>query len=423
MIHKLEIKHEVLNRDDAAYAINEVRKARETLRELYKDKDKYRDKIRILSQHIHNVRLTSVIKEKFTGTLTRKKPKGYGRKFEIVSYHRLHENLVNIRATMLDDLKRQRKFNRTKSMKWNTFGIKKYLKFGSQEKGFVYPKAGTILELLKAKQIKTIKDPKKPKTKDNHIGVEIEFASYLSESQIGQLFLDANLLDYVELHHEYIEGRDKNGGEAEWELCVIAPEKEIFDIIKRVCVVLNEQADANITYGCGLHVHIDARNRDVKKMYNNLFNCQEVLYSMVNHTRRSNKHVQLMQKKQWLPPRPGFAHTTACKEEHCVCKFENKDDFKGKAMRFYGINSWSYISHKTMEVRIHSGSSNAAKINNWIKLLLNIVDGKAIKSYIKNIEDFKSTIQMDEKLMSYVESRVEYFKRDGSEESGSGIFR
>ncbi len=412
MIHKLEITHKIHNRDEVAYAVAEIRKAQETLKELYKDKEKYKDKIRILAQHIHNVRDQATLRETYECKLTRNKPKGYQRKATVESFKEIHESLIDCKQALHTALKETRRRNKLKNTKWSVFGIKRYAREGTDAKGFVHTKPNTIIELLKSKMIKTIKTPKLPFNKDNHVGVEIEFASFLSEDQIGQLFLDAGLIEFVQLDHEFIEGRDKNNGEKEYELCVVAPEMKIFEIIERVCSVLNEKVDANITFGCGLHVHIDARNRNIRKMFDNLFNCQEILYSMVAHTRRTNRHVQLMDRKQWMPPKDGFRHKPVCKDEKCVCTFINKEDFKNKAFRYYGLNTWSYISHNTMEVRIHSGTANAVKINNWIKILLSIVDGKPIKGYIRNVDEFKNAVRLDSVLTDYVEKRIENFKRE-----------
>jgi hypothetical protein len=407
MIYKLELEHKTTNKDDVAYAVAELRKAKETLNELCKDKEKYKDKIRILAQHIHNVRKNAKLREYYDAKLIRKKDNMY-REFDFHEYSELHENLKEHRRSMVNAVKIQRRQNKEIAKQWKEFGIKKYAKIGSKKMGYVHFKAGTILELLKSKKIKTIKDAKKPFNSSNHIGVEIEFASYLNESQIGQLFYDAGLIEYVQLGHEFVQGRDD--GENEFELCVVAPQEKIYEIIERVCVILNEKADANITYGCGLHVHIDARNRNIKTMFDNLYNCQEILYDMVSYKRRSNKHVKLMPTKLWYPAKNGFRHGPECKDTVCKCEFQNTEHFKKCAERYYGLNTWSYKSHQTMEIRIHSGTSNATKINNWIKLLLTIVDGKPVKTYVRSIDDFKNYVKLDEKLMGYVEKRIENFK-------------
>lgn len=410
MLYKMEVKHNITNRDDAVYFQKELEKARSVIKQLFKTRNKKtREKdeaIINLASHIKDLRERTKLKSELKIEVKRKKMKKH---LMLENYGDIKNALKRARNEFNEILRDERHRSKTRNIVSKNYGLEKYPLIGNKRGGYTHTKVGNFLELKRLKKIREIKTPKIPLSNINHIGVEIEFASFLTENQIAKLFYEEGLLDYVQLQHEYVQGRDSD--ENEYELCVISPENKLEEIITRVCQVLNEKVDANITYGCGLHVHLDARNRNVKKMFDNLFNCQEVLYSMVAHTRRSNKHVKIMNKKVWYPYKSGGAHPKTCKDDVCTCKY-----VKDHAERFFGLNTWAYKSHNTMEVRIHSGTSNPVKILNWIKLLLSIVDGKEITKYIKEPDEFLNKCIIDDSLKNYVNKRIENFKvdRDGS---------
>ena len=111
--------------------------------------------------------------------------------------------------------------------------------------------------------------------------------------------------------------------------------------IDRVCAVLNK-LDAKVDDSCGLHVHIDMRNLTKSVMMeetHRLINALPVLTRLVPKSRRSNTYCQ---------------------------------NNKGKISqndRYYMINYTAYSKFKTIECRLHSGTTNAKKIKNWCILL------------------------------------------------------
>lgn len=265
--------------------------------------------------------------------------------------------------------------------------------------GRVHTKESTILTLANKRRVQDIFKPKGPQSKENHVGVEVEFASFLHHDDVALFLYEAGLCPYVQLQHEYIQGR--HSGEFEYELTIVAPEKEIKSVIEKVCQVLNEKIDANVTFGCGLHVHIDARNRNMTKIFNNLYNSQNLLYSMVAYNRRENKFCKVMEEKLWQPTK---------RDRECGCLVDPcKHNPVRVPDRYFGLNTWSYDKHKTIEVRIHSGTSNAIKINNWIDLLLSIVDGPDISKKVQDITDLERYVPLDTKLKAYVIQRIKAF--------------
>jgi hypothetical protein len=152
--------------------------------------------------------------------------------------------------------------------------------------------------------------------------------------------------------------------------------------VTRVCDALAVH-DAKVNDTCGLHVHLDARKRDRELMFSNLVRSISVLYSMVPETRY---------------------RSTFCKPNT-----EDRLSRCGGSDRYWGINPCSYDKHKTIEVRLHSGTVNSVKINHWIDLLSAIAYDK--KSLVKSntLADFFGQVKVPTKLVEYVRARVEKF--------------
>jgi len=178
-------------------------------------------------------------------------------------------------------------------------------------------------------------------------------------------------------HNDYCGGNDGNSGH---ELAIVAKSTQIASVISKACKVLaDHKAEVNST--CGLHVHIDMRNRDEKQAFANLVKSQKLLYSMVPRSRYEN---------------------TYCKPNDKGLKM---DSYQG---RYLGINPSSYGEHGTIEVRLHSGTVNAEKINNWIKLLQAIAYSKRVPKIVK-LSDLVNNVKLPSTLIEYIEKRLATF--------------
>ena len=85
--------------------------------------------------------------------------------------------------------------------------------------------------------------------------------------------------------------------------------------------------------------------------------------------------------------------------------------------RYSGINTQAYAKYKTVELRMHSGSTNGVKITNWIGFLLAIVDAPVIKKAPTKVQDLKKLIGISDELANYIEARIEKFKGQNSKSS------
>lgn len=206
-----------------------------------------------------------------------------------------------------------------------------------------------------------------PKTKHNYIGIEIECFSELQEKEVITLALEHGLEKQLDISDDgSIEadfGRD-------YELRILTRETELDETMKKLGTFL-KAGGFDVNDSCGLHVHLDMRQRDVNKSYNRLRMFQDMLFGMVDKERRSNN-------------------------EYC----EYTTDYNDHG-RYVAINRESYESHKTIEIRLHQGSVNVKQIKNWINLLLKILNTKDKPAQMTNKTQVIKWAK-DKSLKSYI---------------------
>jgi hypothetical protein len=182
-------------------------------------------------------------------------------------------------------------------------------------------------------------------------------------------------------HNDYDCNCECNCAPGGHEISIVAKSTEIRGIITKVCEVLKKH-EAYVNKTCGLHVHLDARNADENRMFGNLVKSQKLLYSMVPKSRYTNSF---------------------CKPNTCGSSMTK---YQG---RYFGINPESYAKFKTIEVRLHSGTVDAEKINRWIELTQKIAYAKTV-DYVYQLSDLTSTVKLSSDLIKYIHTRVEKFK-------------
>jgi len=233
---------------------------------------------------------------------------------------------------------------------------------------------------------------KVPSTADRYVGVEMEIISKMDYNQLSTELAMAGLEGHVNVTSDGSIHRTSAYPHPH-ELRILAKEKELVRVIKGVCKILRGKTSVNKS--CGLHVHLDMRNRNADAAYANLFASQALLYAMCPKTRLVNN----------------------------FCKPANAYTKMGRASqsgdRYYGINASAFQRHKTIEIRIHSGTINALKIINWVKLLIQIAD-KPVEntervSVWRNYRDAKRMVGLRGMLEKYVSSRIEEFAEDHEE--------
>lgn len=205
---------------------------------------------------------------------------------------------------------------------------------------------------------------KKPTSVKPHVGIELEFVSPYDKKALAQLFKGTGLERYINLKedvsvdHRYW-GKSLKHKLADYfahEISLLIKEDEM-DIVHRVIEILNNQALAKVNKTCGVHVHLDMRNRNVEDSYTNLVESQKWLFKL-NPERRKNYFCKPVKIKDF---------------NHAVKKYLSRDGF---LVRSHSINPHSFAKFKTLEVRLHRGSLDSERIVQWTKLLIKIVEGR-----------------------------------------------
>ena len=260
--------------------------------------------------------------------------------------------------------------------------------------GGVFTKPGCILELQNSMNNKTrIHTPKKPhaKLKAHYVGIELELISALTRDALETLFIDAKLSGNVYIKDDSSIQKEERT-ETAHEVTVLCKQLDYKEIVKRVCAVINSPTAASyVNNSCGMHVHFDVRNRIPDKVFMNLVRILPLLKQLVPSTRVDTQHA-----KQYC----------ALNKTDIMRESTHPD---GNSNRYQAINPESARKYSTIEVRIHSGTTNAAKIINWIETCLYAVDAPEVIPYIESLSRLQSLFTVTSKLAEYITRRIKLF--------------
>jgi len=211
----------------------------------------------------------------------------------------------------------------------------------------------------------------KPKTSQNHVGIEIEFIGpddmYID---LMMTILDKGLDKNVVLGPDGSINFDEDSNERGYEIKIIDSEKNILATLKKVMNILSWY-DIYVNESCGLHVHLDGRNQSKLDMYDKLYNMKQILYRMVPFHRHENVY--------------------------CLEPLERS---YGTGFHTHGIE---ISKHDTVEVRLHYSTLDYNLIAGWIKMLIKIVSTDLSKN---NKMWIKTPKFLGPKITKYVKSQV-----------------
>jgi hypothetical protein len=211
--------------------------------------------------------------------------------------------------------------------------------------------------------------------KKNYVGIEVECFSNLNDIEVMELLIENDLENHINIGDD--GSIDESYGNS-FELRILSLERELPAVLKRLGAFFKAgKFGTNDT--CGLHVHLDMRNRNVEKCYQKLLKFQHLMFPLVD-------------KERWT-------------NEYCIWSIET-DKFSRDA-----VNYCAYVEHRTIEIRLHQGTTDVKRIQNWVNLLL-----RAIKS--PPIKDIKSKVAAvkwagkNKALKSYInkEFKVSWFR-------------
>lgn len=291
----------------------------------------------------------------------------------------------------------------------------------------------TVKDLKKAILLYTTQTKSlRPKNNKKYVGVELEcIIPFPSPEHDGDdddgdyydttgrilllsLFSEAGLANKVRCGYDgSIKHRKMECGV---EVRILDTEKNIFDTIEKVCQILTNLG-ARVNNSCGLHVHLDMRNRpddEISMIFDNLLKSQDYLRSLVaKHRIRStyckrlsgyietprevvrdadgraifNRRGNIKLKK---PKKIGLLTWDAVR---------NGRDFAGRPVHYHGLNMGeSYDEQSTFEIRFHEATLDSVKVNKWIATLLKITKVRNLSNVV--------TVENAEKLLKLGDTNV-----------------
>lgn len=252
--------------------------------------------------------------------------------------------------------------------------------------GGVHPEKNTFLKLYKEKLNRILDVSKKPMSDEAHVGIEIEFFlpnEYLKLFQ-GELVSSK----YAKMLALGCDGSLTStwSGYLGKELRICAPASKLSEVLAFVSDRIKAYA-GRVNTSCGLHVHLDARKVTgylPETMYKNLLTCQAQLYKLVPASRRKNKY----------------------------CTRSKVTDYGHTKSRYKAINSRAIWKYQTLEVRLHSGSIDAEKIEAWVRLLRTIAYGPVIEKKIVSVKAMAKTLNLSSWDSAFWVAREEKFKTE-----------
>ena len=274
---------------------------------------------------------------------------------------------------------------------------------------FIHMEGGTFLKLQEAAKTRKVFESKKPMTNEHHVGIEIEFVSKYDKFQLATELCKENVQDFVCLKDDgSIRFVDKNGKitdratdefKYKHELTVCAPEVLIHEVIRRILKAVNKDGGSKVGGRCGLHVHLDMRNRDKKLAFYNLSKAQRILYAMNPRSRIDGSSMDNSS--------PG--------SERYSKKIDTADFDSALANyggdRYHGINLNALSKYNTIEIRIHTGSTNEEKISQWVRILTSIVNlTEKVSAEAHKPETFCEYYNLDAMTLEYIKTRVAKFR-------------
>jgi hypothetical protein len=262
-----------------------------------------------------------------------------------------------------------------------------------KKQGGVFLEEGSLLKAYEVMMQTTLETDKKPiDPKANYVGIEVEF-SYTGKYEIlKRLLIENKLHKYVCLKEDGSLRACHNTSYRTKELTLICKNTEVEGVMQRLDKVLaNPEIDAYANRSCGLHVHLDMRNRNADLAYKNLVRIQNILRGAQPVGRVNNTH---------------------CRPNSSDKLGDSARDDGGNG-RYVVVNGQAMAKHKSIEIRIHEGTTDCEAIYNWVSFLDAVAShkGEIPKNEIKFAEDLVAKFDIDIPLhaIDYVDRRIERF--------------
>jgi hypothetical protein len=185
-----------------------------------------------------------------------------------------------------------------------------------------------------------------PTSRKEHIGIELEcvVSKEIYEELSGYDGLNGIRNKYKK-YNSFLEiGTDASikTKEVGLEFRILTTPENIYKHLLIVKTIL-KKLKAAVNKTCGLHVHLDMRQKDPNEAFANLVENQYLWEPVVRKDRWVNNYCKRAQS---------MSFGAALKQD-----------------RYTSVNACSYPEHQTIEVRVHQGTTNILKIIKWVNLL------------------------------------------------------
>lgn len=282
--------------------------------------------------------------------------------------------------------KEVRKKNKTLAITQRSRSIGKQGATLSYTKG-VRQESGYILSLRNRINAAKCYNKKTPLTNDNYVGIELEFCSPFPMKDLALALAKAGLQDYLELKRDPSIRAVK--GDYTVEMAILVKESDVASIVPRITAVLKE-TKCYVNETCGMHVHLDMRNRDVQSSYKKLFQASKFLIETQPPTRREGQY---------------------CKANKFPTYIEELKSANESGRKYWTINPQAYSKYRTLEIRSHSGTVNETKILTWVKMLTGLINSDIVgEKPFTSLKTLAYRANLNEDEVEYFWDRMERFK-------------
>lgn len=170
-----------------------------------------------------------------------------------------------------------------------------------------------------------------------------------------------------------------DSGQVGVEITLLLNTDKGFGPLVALCELLKTKFKVKVNTSCGLHVHFD-------------------------YSKKGLGEAQLAAKRvaKFIPILALLQPESRRCNSYCKPRVS-----KLRGDRYYAVNMTSYQKHGTIEIRMHSGSVDAAKIQNWVNLLRTIFSTPVI-GRVNSIQDMFDKLSLKDELVKYVDER--YYK-------------
>lgn len=158
-----------------------------------------------------------------------------------------------------------------------------------------------------------------------------------------------------------------------------------FGPVKAICDKLNA-IGCTVNKTCGLHVHFDMRH--------------------IEDTRQLSTIGQRVAKA--VPALKMLMPKSRADNRFCARAINTLRSSGQGSSRYTFVNVASYKRHKTIEFRGHSGTTDATKIINWVRILRIIMD-KPNRQPIENTAAMLAKYDFSDDLAKYIQARSDKF--------------